>query len=157
MRAVKATVFAALTLAGACRGSAQADDLAPLYRAAKTLQVSADVGVSYQTYGDLVRALAVETELAHKTHPSPTVDAFDHALEAYRDALAAWDVKIKHSDGAVFNDPPLIDLAKKYNVPSVRIVGATSYYSPDAVVQAAWRKASTAVGAAEAAYLGRPH
>jgi len=117
-----------------------------LRKAATTAKASIGVGVTYTVLGDLVRGLAVQTELARGKASTPEerqlIRAADEATQFYQDSLHIWQQKIEY--GSVLAPYQARDVeayAKKYNVAPY----STGNFRADDIIQAAWVRAEAAL------------
>lgn len=149
--AVVALLF--VSMLACSRPAVTAATFEPVYRAASAITSATGVGVAYAAFGDLVRALATELDLARVKASTPEersiVDAAERAMAAYKDSMTIWALKIQ--DGAILSQyiPAVKDLVVKYEVAAL----PNDYYRADDVLQAAWARGGAAVEELKKAYL----
>lgn len=125
-----------------------------LNRALTTIRTSTRVGVSYAAYGDQVRQLAVELEIAKgyartKEEKSMIAEA-TAASAAYNDGWAAWQYQIQR--GPVFSrdtNPELAGAAFRHRLTPHPQMGT---FQTQDILQAAWVTAWPHVDAATKLY-----
>lgn len=95
-----------------------------VYRAAKSIESSTEVGVPYLKFGDLLRNLATEVSIADdkaKTKKEREVlGIYSEALTMYRDSYTLWRYKVEGAwvlSGRIMVDSAEIEhIVEKYNL-----------------------------------------
>ena len=122
----------------------------PLYRAAKAIQASTAVGLSYQQLGELLLTLGTEVSIAADKAEAPEekalVAAYVSVLEAYKDSHSVWNATIQSNSRVTRDLEPLV---AKYKLP------ASGGTFEDGAIQMIWQSASTRVDNATALYYQR--
>lgn len=124
-----------------CRTPATSPDTAALTRAATTLRVAVDQGVSYHRYGELIQAFDVELSLSKGRIAAADLAAYEQALATYKDGALVW--MLTNDLGKEFAVLPTVKtLVTKYQVPTVDKYGET-YVSGEALRHKIWTTAQT--------------
>ena len=96
-----------------------------VYRAAKAIQGSTEVGVPYQKFGELLQNFSTELSIANDKATSEEekklLEIYYDGLAMYKDSHSLWKVKIRASsnrvDGKIEVPSYLKPVTEKYNIP----------------------------------------
>jgi hypothetical protein len=137
----------------------------PLYRSAKTVQASLDVGLTYAKLGDLLQAFATEISIAKDKASTPKetelVGMYRNALLTLQDSGLLWKHKLAGAgydwipDGRIFVEAELLPVVEKYEIPTKHertsfSKGFTSI--PEKSIQLVWAKAGEQLQTANKLY-----
>jgi hypothetical protein len=139
----------------------------PLYRAAKSVEGAIAVGVTYQTFGELLQSLATEVliagDRANSDEEKALVAAYAELLTNYKDSSTIWKHQIESSkyewakDQIVVGDE-LVPVAAKYKLPVTELTayGAKWKALPADSTQRVWVVAGEQATKATRLYYGTP-
>lgn len=136
-----------------------------VHRAAKSIEASTQIGVTYPKFAELLQGLATEISITQdqslNTKEQELLGLYQDTLGVYNDSLGLWKTMIEFSgqrslSGAILYGE-VADIAHKYDLPPIPWYGYESIeVIPEESRQFLWTIASDKLNAANSIYSGNP-
>ena len=145
-----------------------------VHRAAKSIEGSTTVGITYQTFTGLLQNLATEVSIVRDTvntiEEKGLLEIYIGVLQAYHDSLRLWMSRIQNSRNTylynlppgwilLYSDPEHSRIIREYKLTtksvSVREGSIKFAAVPEESIQMIWSEAQKGIGKATALLYGR--